>query len=92
MSGATDAVAVCQTWIEDCTPLVVPRALPAAPINVIVGAVNNINRFAKDFIEVRWSSGSTTNNIVNGKYKVEWDTVPTFNSVASTGWFCWYFP
>ena len=59
MSGATDAVAVCQTWIEDCTPLVMPRALPAAPIDVVVGAVNNMNRFGRDFIEVRWNTGST---------------------------------
>ena len=50
---------------------------------MVVGAINNENRFAKDFIEVKWSSGSTANNIVNGKYKIE-GPVPTFDSGASS--------
>jgi hypothetical protein len=62
--------------------LVAPRALPASPTGIILSSPGNDNLFTKDTLKISWQSGSISQNIANDKYKVEWDTSPTFDSVG----------
>jgi hypothetical protein len=85
-SDATLAVPTCEDDIEDCVAhpvgypdLIVPRGLPAAPAMVSLSAPGRANAFGSDELIVSWLTG-TTLGVDNTKYKVEWDTVSSFDS------------
>jgi hypothetical protein len=80
--SSTEAVPLCQGEIEDCQPLLIPRRLPLSPVDVILGEIGTANEFTRTSITVTWKSGSITHNVANDWYKVEWDTLPTFDSTG----------
>ena len=69
----------CEDDVEDCTAENRARALPGLPGSVTVSSPSNDNEFTKNTLLVSWDMG-VTGGISNDKYKVEWDTVPTFDT------------
>ena len=80
--SSTEAVPLCQGFIEDCQELLVPRRLPLAPTSFAIGEIGTVNEFTHTSIVATWKSGGTTDNVANFMYKVEWDTLPTFDSTS----------
>jgi hypothetical protein len=69
----------CEPDVEDCTAENRARGLPGLPGAVTVSAPSNDNEFTKSSLLVSWNAG-VTGGITNSKYKVEWDTVPSFDT------------
>ena len=72
-SSSTLAIAHCEEHIEECSPSIIPRALPLEPV-VTIAAIGSINEFTDTSITVTWFTGSIANSEAVDKWKVEWDT------------------
>jgi hypothetical protein len=80
--SSTEAIPLCQGEIEDCQPLLIPRRLPLSPTSIVLSEIGTSNEFTRTSLTVTWKSGSITNNVANDWYKVEWDTLTTFDSTG----------
>ena len=69
----------CEPDVEDCTAENRARALPGLPGGVTLSAPANDNEFTRSSLLVSWDHGAL-GGIANTKYKIEWDTVPTFDT------------
>ncbi len=76
----------CQAGLENCSPLIVPRALPLAP-TVEVSLQGNGPLFTHNTLSLYFDTdvteqggGATVGTVFADKYKIEWDTVDTFDS------------
>jgi hypothetical protein len=73
----------CDRDLEACTPLVVPRRLPAEPGPLRMGGVGSSEPFSASSILLTWFGGAETDNIPTDFYRVEWDTSAAPFTLAS---------
>ena len=72
----------CEPDLQGCIPLSVPRALPAQPVNIALGAAggNAPNSFTASSMLLSWSAGNEDGNVNATSFIVEWDASSGFNS------------
>lgn len=95
--GVAEAVPTCLAAIEDCAESsateIVPRRVPLAPtvdVPLSIGTVNSPNSFTSSSLMVTFAADTTDFDPATScaettvtKFKVEWDTNPSFNSLGT---------
>lgn len=97
LSGVVYAVPTCPAGIEDCfessNDTIVPRRLPRSPsvdVPLSIGATSSPNSFTSTSLMVTFAADPADVNSTTScdetavtKFKVEWDTTPSFNSIGN---------
>lgn len=97
LSGVVYAVPTCPTGIEDCleasNATIVPRRVPRSPsldVPLSIGTANSPNPFTSTSLMVTFAADPADANSTNScaetvvtRFKVEWDTNPSFNSAGN---------
>lgn len=95
LTGEAEAVPTCPAGIEDCAETsgteIIPRRVPLAPsvdVPLSIGTTNSPNSFTSTSLMVTFAAdtadvpSTTCAATMVTKFKVEWDTNPSFNSLG----------